>query len=152
MEDSESLKYEAAWRQLCLDYGVMTRAEVIAWADLHIESQDHPDASMTDIALATEVGTQDMLRLLDAVPGSVDRDSIRRRFFRELATRLRAEPGLASATARILYRMAMSRDVPSEAAFAEMCCFDDELEMVEYAGRNIAEVRDRLLEFLETHG
>lgn len=152
MESSENLKYEAAWRQICLDYGVMTRAEVVAWADLHIESHDHPDASIIDIALATEVGTQDMLGLLDSVPGSVDRDSIRGRFFRELATRLRAEPGLASATARTLYRMANSGDAPSEAAFAEMCRFEDELEMVEYAGRKIEDVRDRLLEFLEAHG
>lgn len=73
----------------------------MAGAHLYIESQDHPDASIIDIALAIAAGTLDSAScstrcrvLLIAI--------LFRRFFREVATRLRAEPGPAAATAGIL--------------------------------------------------
>jgi len=150
-ETSRSLKQEAAFCQICLDYGFMSRQEVIGWADRYIKSTEHPEPSVIDVALATQIGTQDLLGLLAAVPGPVNISMVYARFFRFLASRLRSHPELTTRIARTLYRMAMCGRAPNEAAFSQMRDLDYDLELVEYAGKDINEVRGRVLDFLENN-
>lgn len=42
--------------------------------------------------------------------------------------------------------------MPSEAAFAEMCRFEEELELIEHAGSNVEEVTPSIVDFREAHG
>jgi hypothetical protein len=87
-EDPYQLKLEAEWLRMCLEWGIRSKADVIAWADRRVESTDRPHPSIIDVAMATNVGPQDVLDLLRAVPGQAEPAVVRARFFGELAAML----------------------------------------------------------------
>ena len=149
--DPNQLKQDAEWLRMCLEWGIWSKADVIAWADRQVESTDHPDPSIIDVAMATNVGPQDVLGLLRAVPGQAEAAIVRARFFRELAGIIRNEPPAGSRVARILRSMAINGEAPDARTAAQMSCFDDDFELIQYAGRDEGEIRERLLAFLDAH-
>jgi hypothetical protein len=47
--------------------------------------------------------------------------------------------------------MAVSGQAPDPRAGAQMRCFDDDFELIQYAGRDEGEVRKRMLTFLDAY-
>jgi len=149
-EDPASIKSQAEWLRICLEYGLASRDEVISWADRHIAESDRPEPSVIDVALAT-APTQDLLGLLGAVPGEVEFQAIYARFFGELAKRLRNASDLVPRVARILRSMALTGKSPNARAEAYMQTFTVDLDLGEYAGRDVEELRTRILAFLDSN-
>ena len=149
MGEEGRLKKEAEWCRLGLEYGLIGKADVVAWADGEIERTSHPAPILTDISLAATGSSQDILGLLRTVPGRIDDVAVRRRFLGELATLFRSKSIIATRLAHILYQMALCGDAPDERAASEMRRYEDEFEIAKYTGGNEAEIAARMLAFLD---
>jgi len=148
-EHQKRTKDEAELMRLCLDYGLCSKADVIAWADREIETCDAPDPAVIDVALATRATTQDLLDLLAAVPGTSDVVSARAMFLGRVADALRHAPDTLPEVVRVLRRVALCGDAPDERASHAMRTLENDYELVVYAGRPETELRQRILTFLD---
>jgi hypothetical protein len=149
-DEQARLKNEAELLRLRFEHGLCSKADVIAWADGEIERSAHPEATVTDVALAVDASPQDVLGLLRQVPGSADAVAIRRRFCGELADRIRHDPATAAFAARVLYKMALDGEVTDTAAERQMLSFDGEFEVAPFTGHDTHEIATRLLTFLDS--
>ncbi len=150
MTEALTLKEEADWIHLCFRRGLIGKEEVIAWADSVIEAKEAPHPQVIEIAMAGGRFTDDVLRLLESIPGTSDPKRVRARLFRSMRRDLAEDETKLQRITRILFQMAVAGDSPTPKAEAEMFGFDDAVELA--AGGvfgNIGAVRREVLTFLD---
>jgi hypothetical protein len=143
------LKEAAETFRMRLEYGLCTKADVIAWADAEIERVEYPSPELTDVSLAVAGGPQNVLGILRSFPGKIDVTAIRRRFLGELADNLRRDPTRSEGIAGTLCRMAQCGDEPDADSERPMMSFESEFDVAKYTGANEREIGERLLRFLD---
>lgn len=125
MTESLTLREEAQWMNSCLCYGLISKQEIIAWADAHIEAHEAPDPQVVEIAMAGNQFTDDVLRLLEGVRGRCESWKVRTRLFRTMRRSLVEDEDRLQQVAHILFRMAVNGDAPCSDAEARMFAFDN---------------------------
>ena len=149
--EQNSLKQEAEWLRVCLEQSFVSRSEIIAWAERRLELTDNPDPNVSDVALAVSTPLQDLIGLLGAFPGKADRNEIVGRFLAEVARRVRVDPGLLGRIPQILATLVSDDDGLNKEMAKHAKRFENDLELVEYAGTNVDDLRRRVLAFLDAN-
>jgi hypothetical protein len=135
-----------------LEYGLLDRAEVIAWVDRVIAAEPRP--AFAFIAASSCGG--DLAALLAAlreVPGAADPSARRRLIFGLMRRAFERDRAAMSPIVCALLAMAWDGDVPDRDGARCMRSFADELADAEqgFHGR-VDDVRRGLVEFLCRHG
>ena len=116
---------QAADLRVGYQLGLVTRKEVIEWADGVIAGEDDPPYDVIELALMSKAHPEDILGRLHALSPGASTVSVLPRVLGKLSHRLRENPALGSTVARALWGIYVESgyDVPS--ALNPICCFDD---------------------------
>ena len=131
--------------------GLVSRHEVIAWADDVIASAAEPPYEVIELALMSSAHPQDILSKLRELSPAVTTVSVLPRVLGNLAYRLRDNPALGRGVARALWVVYVESgyDVPPE--LNSICCFDEDYALAEEGGYGTeAQVFHELLTFAES--
>lgn len=135
-----------------LDAGLVTAAEIGAWADQIILAEAKPAFAFIEVSAAGQ-DEDALVAALRSVPGVADGDGRRNLVFAMMRRSLAREPAMGRRIARMLELMALAEDVPNPGAGSQMSWFDDAFDL---ADRRIwgthESVLDELRRFLEEHG
>ena len=63
------LEFEAEFHRYCLVAGLVSRSEVVRWADARLVELDDPPAELIDVSLGTRLPLAELERSLRAIPG-----------------------------------------------------------------------------------
>lgn len=135
-----------------LEHGIVTAAEVVAWVDHVIATDDSPAIAFIDASCAGE-DSGVILTALGEVPG--DGDPIRSsRLTIGLMKRLvEREPGRYPTVTKALYSMALDGLFPHASAEHDMWRFDDDLGLaIDGVHGSEKEISREILAFLQEHG
>jgi hypothetical protein len=84
------LREEAEYLRLALAMGLVTPAEVVAWADRQIAALDEPPIELIDVSLAGSRSPVQVMDLLKAIPGDGDLTAAAHRALGRLLKEFRA--------------------------------------------------------------
>ncbi len=66
------MQEHAEYLRLLLAMGLVTRAEIVAWADSQIEAMDDPPIQLIEVALGGNLIVEDLMKLLELLRGNVN--------------------------------------------------------------------------------
>ena len=134
-EQFERLTSEAECHRICAMMGVITKDEVIMWADTQLLQFEKPPFSLIEVSAVTHESMQTILGLLRRVGDEFTRKHVASRAFEEVRKRLleALETHRLShdEVAERLYQLSMQLDVFLEPAIQEFCSrIDDGFQLV----------------------
>jgi hypothetical protein len=68
----ETLREEAEYLRLCLGMGLLDNGAVVAWEDRNLIALKAPPVQLIDVSLARDLPPDELMRLLESVPGQAD--------------------------------------------------------------------------------
>ena len=148
------LKTEAEIMRICLELELISKSEVISWADNVVAKTDQPDLAVIEVSLAKNHYINDILKVLEDVGGTIDLARLYQEVFALMKTKLQPDPDSETLIARALFRMAINGDVPDKSAAEEMYRFYDDLDLARYGyykNRTVEDVRKQLRSFLNRY-
>ena len=133
--------------------GWLTVSEAVEWADAEIARSTQPNATLLEVALASNRSPSDVALLLEDVPGASDRIGVMRRCLGDLLKAVEREPGLSPDAARWIEASAIEGDLPDVEFGHEPMGVADAFALAEAgAYGTVHDARVRLLAFLREHG
>ena len=145
-------KNEAERLRLGIRGGWLKIADAVAWADRQIDQTPQPDLALVDLALAQNRTREEVVALLEAVPGSADSVAVMRCCLNDLLETVEREPRLAPDAARWLEAAANRGELPESEFGLEAFGLDDAFALAEQGTYGTLEdARDRLVAFLRQH-
>ena len=132
--------------------GWLQIAEAVGWADREIEQTSQPHPALIDLASAHNRAREEVVALLEAVPGSADLVSVMRWCLSDLLETIQREPALSADAARWLENAAHRGELPESAFGSEPFALADEFALAEQRTYGTVEgARNRLVAFLRQH-
>jgi hypothetical protein len=135
-QGEKTIQIDAALRRVELICGVITKGELIPWADAAIERLDRVPPALLDISLGSSLTEKDLISLLGKLGEQTDPVEIGAEVFGQfvqfLYSELKHKKRTPDEIASLLYRAAFQADrmVPEHAA--EFCNWiDDEFSLVQ---------------------
>jgi hypothetical protein len=140
---------EAEIKRLQLLAGLVSVAEVVAWADELIEKSDLPETWMMDLSMSSHAHVEDVIAQLDTLSAGCDHLAAIRIILGQMYRILLHDRGPARQFAKVLFQLAVDHffDLPPDLGFC--CGTDDSFDLAEHGYWIEDQVTDDFIKHLE---
>jgi hypothetical protein len=142
-----AIRTEAEALARALELGAVAVADAVRWADGVIEVEDHPHASVCEVAMASRKYPPDVVALLRETEGDFDEAVVRKRVLRLIDQGLREDASRADHLARALYELAAADQIEDNELRRIAWWAWDALDLAD--SRAIVETRDEVVDKMQ---
>ncbi len=148
----DRLKNEAERLRFGIRGGWLKVDHAVAWADSQIAQSLSPDPALLEVALARNRSREEVVALLQALPGTADLTGVMRWCLADLLELVERQTDMARDVAKWLEVAAKEGFLPASEFGGEPTALDDEFALAERGVYGtVLEAQERLLSFLRMH-